>query len=112
MSLIIVRDKLAKADFIKAKSDYKSYIKITIDIDTGWAVIGGEYHADAEKLLLNKGGKQGNIWGGGLNLETKQFETNAIINLRPKTNYSTEILDRQTREKFLRMARRIFRQYV
>jgi len=46
-----------------------------------------------------------------LNLETRNFETNAIINLR-KGNDSTEILDPETRKKFLRIAKRVLKDYV
>jgi hypothetical protein len=47
-----------------------------------------------------------------LNLEIKQFETNAIINLRPGRNDSPEILDPKTREEFLKIAKRFLKDYV
>ncbi|OGV89192.1 hypothetical protein A2Z41_01860 [Microgenomates group bacterium RBG_19FT_COMBO_39_10] len=112
MAIILVEDKLTKEDFQKAREDYESYIKLTIDIEQEKAALGGEYHADAEKLLLNQGSKQENIWGGGVNLETKQFETNAIINLRPGKNDSPEILDPQTRNDFLKIAKKVLKNYV
>ncbi len=112
MAVVLVKNQLSQADFQKAQEDYQSYIKITVDIDRGVAALGGEYHADAEKVLLENGSSQSNIWGGGLNLETKQFETNAIINLRPRKNESTEILDLQIRNKFLTICKRILENYV
>lgn len=112
MAIILVENKPSKEDFQKTKEDYESYIKLTIDIERQIVALGGEYHTDAEKLLLDQGSKQKNIWGGGVNLETKQFETNAIINLRPGRNDSTEILDLKTREKFLIIAKRVLKSYV
>lgn len=112
MAIILVEDRPSKEDFQKTKEDYESYIKLTIDIERQMVALGGEYHADAERLLLDEGSKQENIWGGGVNLETKQFETNAIINLRPGKNDSTEILDPKTREKFLMIAKRVLKGYV
>lgn len=112
MAIILVENKPSKEDFQKAKEDYESYIKLTIDIERQIVALGGEYHTDAEKLLLDQGLNQENIWGGGVNLETKQFETNAIINLRPGRNDSTEILDPKTREKFLMIAKRVLKDYV
>lgn len=111
MAIVVVKDTLSKKDFQKVKEDYETYIKLTIDVENKIIALGGEYHADAEKLLLDQGSRQQDIWGGGVNLETKQLETNAIINLRPRNN-STEILDPKTREKFLMIAKRILRKYV
>lgn len=93
MPVVIVKDKLSKREFEEARRDYETYIKITIDLVREVVALGGEYHADAEELLLAEGSRQGDIWGGGVNLETGQFETNAIINLRAGKNDSTEILD-------------------
>lgn len=112
MAIIIVKDELNQADFKKAKEDYRTYIKITLDLEKAIVALGGEYHADAEKLLLDQGSRQEDIWGGGFNLETKQFETNAIVNLRPGKNSSTEILDIKIRKKFLRIAKKVFKDYA
>jgi hypothetical protein len=85
------------------------YLKLTIDVENGWLVAGGELHADGEKLLLEKGSKQDNIWGGGINLSGKQIDTVAIINLRPRLNNDNlEILNLQIREKFLNIVKEYF----
>lgn len=112
MAIILTKLSLSPADFEKARQDYSHYIKITIDITKEIAALGGEYHADAEKNLLDQGSKQEDIWGGGVNLETKQFETNAIINLRPPINNSPEILDAKIRNKFLEIAKALLKNYV
>ncbi len=102
MSVIIIDSKLTKKDIEKAREDYEYYIKITIDIDGEIIALGGEYHADAEQVLVTRyNSKNKNIWGGGYNLRTKQFETNAILNLKPISNPNVEILDQTAREKFL-----------
>lgn len=107
MSIVILSKKASNEDLKKASHDYKNYIKITADIEKEIVAIGGEYHADAEKLLLEKGSLQKNIWGGGVDLVLKRFETNAMINLRPPQNSSTEILDVKTREKFLKICHKM-----
>jgi hypothetical protein len=112
MAIIIGRGPFSKEDFKKAREDYESYIKLTIDLENEIVAMGGEYHADAEKELLERGSTQEDIWGGGINLETKTIETNAIINLRSGTNDSTEILDSSKRDKFLAIAKRILENYV
>lgn len=105
--IIILTKKATSQDLKKASEDYKTYIKITIDIVKEIVAIGGEYHADAEKLLLAQGSSQKNIWGGGLDLVLKRFETNAMINLRPQQNSSTEILDEKIRAKFLKICHKM-----
>lgn len=107
MSIVILAKKVTTADIEKASEDYKTYIKITADIKKEVIAIGGEYHADAEKLLLEKGSLQKNIWGGGVDLNLKRFETNALVNLRPNQNNSTEILDEKVREKFIKICHKM-----
>ncbi len=112
MAIIISREEISEKEFKRAREDYDGYIKLTIDIEKQIVALGGEYHADAEEILLKQGSRQDDIWGGGFNLETKRFETNAIINIRGDKNDSTEILDYDKREKFLRIARRVLKKYV
>lgn len=112
MAIVLTKKKVSEDEFQKAKRDYGCYIKITADLKSGIVALGGEYHADAEKLLLEQGSKQENIWGGGINLENGQLETNAIINLRPGGNESPEILDAEKRKVFLSLAKKILEKYV
>lgn len=99
---IVIIDKLTKEDVQKAREDYPEYVKITADLAQKIVAIGGEYHADAETVLVEQyQGKKENIWGGGYNLISKKFETNAIINIKPSINDSPEILDPITRQEFL-----------
>ena len=112
MAIVIIKDKLSKKDFEKAREDYQTYIKITVDLEKEIVALGGEYHADAEQLLLQRGSKQKNIWGGGVNLEEGRIETNAIINLRPKENESAEILEPKIRKKFISVVKKVLRNYV
>lgn len=112
MSVVLIKDKLTNEQFREAKKDYSTYIKITIDVMNNFVAVGGEYHADAEKVLLENGARQENIWGGGVNLETNSFETNAIINIRPGKNPSSEIIDLIKRERFLVLAKKALKTYV
>jgi hypothetical protein len=102
MAIAIVEEKLTKEDVQKAKEEYETYIKITVDLEQETVAIGGEYHADTEKLLIEEHkSKQKDIWGGGYSITNDKFETNAIINIRPNVNNSMEILDPEIREQFL-----------
>jgi len=109
MAIVIIDKIVTPQQIKKAQEDYESYIKLTIDIDQEIIALGGEFHADAEKILLEQGSQQKNLWGGGLNLETNLLETNAIINYRVG---SAEILEPRIREKFIKIAKKFLGKYV
>ena len=102
MAIIVIKEKLTSGDIKKAREDYEFYIKITVDIEKQIIALGGEYHADAEKVLIEEYNcSSKNIWGGGYNIKTKNFETNAMINLRPEVNDSMEIIDSDIRKRYI-----------
>jgi hypothetical protein len=104
MAIVIVQNKLIKEDLNRAREDYPGYIKITVDLFQKIVLIGGEYHADSEKILLEKfGSKQEDIWGGGYNINLNKFEVNALVNLRLPTNDSMDILNPEIRRDFLKL---------
>ncbi len=78
-------------------------VKVVIDIEKECVGIGGDLHADAELLLLQKGSRQGMIWGANLypwHEPDKRIEYTALINIRPhQDNPSMEIGDPHIREK-------------
>ena len=81
--------------------DFDGYIKLVVDTEKEILAGGGERHVDAEQLLLKEGSKQQDLWGGGMDWETKEIDYNSIINLRPnQDNPSRDILDTQIRKKF------------
>lgn len=110
MGVVKIIDKVSPQDLTIAREDYEEYIKVVADIQTGAMAIGGEWHADGEKVLLESGSKQDDIWGGGVDMITNKIETIAIINLRPRVgNDSQEILDPRTRERFVQFVKEKFK---
>jgi len=101
--MIVYLEKPAtKEEIKKASEEFGDYIKIVLDIRKEVAVIGGKLHADGEKVLIEKGSTQKDIWGGGFDLATGLIDSQAIINIRPQDeNDSMEILDPEIRKKFL-----------
>jgi hypothetical protein len=58
-------------------------------------------HYEEEAVLMDSGSKQANLWGGGVDVETKTIAFDSMINLRPNdNNLSNEILDLASRRKF------------
>jgi len=105
------RGPLRLEEIEKLQNKWGNYLKLTVDIEKKWLVAGGELHADGEKILLEKGSFQDNIWGGGIDIQNKLIDTAAVLNLRPRLdNDSLEILDPQKREKFIQVIKNYFRE--
>lgn len=101
MGLIIDRP-LSIEELVKIKERFGNYIKLTVDIERKMLVAGCKLHADGEKLLLDRGSVQENIWGGGIDLVNMIVDTLAVLNIRPGLgNDSMDILDPVIRRKFL-----------
>lgn len=113
MGVVIVKEKVTEKDLVVAREEYGDFIKVTIDLESKTAAIGGEWHADGEKILIQNGSKQKNIWGGGINLKTKRITTSALINLRiSQGNDSQEILDPVNKQEFSQIVNSLFRKYI
>ena len=75
-------------------------MKVVVDIKRKILSAGGKLHADGEKLLLDDGSKQADLWGGGIDLETNEIDCDSMINLRPgQGNSSREVLDQSVRKE-------------
>jgi len=97
--LLIVRAKIDSRTLKKIAEDLKGYIKVVVDIRRKILAAGGEKHVDGERLLLEDGSLQEDLWGAGLDLETDEMDFDSLINLRPMQNRSREILDEEIRKK-------------
>ncbi len=109
MAVVLIKDKVTNEDLKQAREEHLDYIKIEVDVKSGLMAIGGEWHADGEKVLLENGSKQENVWGGGLVQSSGQLDFNSLINTKPKQgNNSQEILDQKIREKFTKVVKEKF----
>ena len=99
--IILTNKKATKVELEQMLEDFESYIKVVIDIDNKILAGESDRYFDAEQLLLTEGSKQSNLWGGGIDWETKEIDYNSMINLRPvQNNPSRDILDTNIRGKF------------
>jgi hypothetical protein len=104
--LLVIPKKATKDEIQKMAADFDGYIKVVVDIEKEILAGGGERHFDGEQKLLAEGSKQENLWGGGLDFETKEIDYNSIINLRPnQDNPSRDILSKEVRGKFDRIVK-------
>lgn len=98
-----------KEEIEKMAEEYGEYIKTVIDVEKKICAGGGKMHADCEKILLENGSEQKNLWGGGIDLAAKVIDFTSLINIRPRDeNYSMEILKPETREEFEKLMKYFF----
>ncbi len=95
----------------KLKEEFGEYIKLVADIEKEILYGGSRLHADIEKILIDSGSPQKNVWGGGISLKTKLIDCRAVANIRPDINRSIEILDPIIREKFINIVKKYFIDY-
>ena len=99
--LLIIRKKATQDEISRMAEDFDGYIKVVVDVGQEILAGGGERHFDGEKKLLEEGSRQENLWGGGLDTDTKETDYNSVINLRPaQGNPSRDILAEDVRKKF------------
>jgi len=108
MAVVIVEERINEEQLALAKEEYGEFVKVVVDIEREILAAGGQWHADAEKILLEQGSKQENLWGGGINLNTGQVTFTALINMRPILSRSQEVLDTTTREIMEKMIKSVF----
>lgn len=99
-----------KQEIKELKEFFDIYIKTVIDVKRKICSAGCDRHFDSEKILLNQGSKQEDLWGGGIDLETKIIDCNSMINIRPQQgNNSNEIQDAKIREEYERLTKFFFK---
>lgn len=97
---LIIREKADEETIKKVAQDLNGYIKVIVDVERRILAAGGARHFEGEKLLLEDGSRQEDLWGGGLDLATDGFDFDSIINLRPsQDNPSREVLSQATRKR-------------
>jgi len=96
-----------------AKDMFGDLVKAVVDIEKEIMVVGGELHSDEERLLLENGSHQNNLWGINIYPQKKNedfIEFDSVINLRPsQNNYSRFVEDEKTREKILKIVEKLIK---
>jgi hypothetical protein len=91
------------------KEQFDVYIKTVIDVEKRICIAGMDLHFEGEQSLLDHGSLQADIWGGGIDLETKMIDFNSFINIRPQdNNTSNEIQNEALRKKYEELSRWFF----
>lgn len=107
--IITKSESFTKEEIEKTKEFFDTYIKTVIDVGKKVCSAGADRHFEGEKILLEQGSKQNDLWGGGLDVETKEIDYNSFINIRPNDgNTSNEIQKPEIRKKFEELMKYFF----
>ena len=83
----VITDKISRDELRElAKPMYGELVKGVVDIDQRIIAVGGELHADEERVLLDAGSQQENLWGVNLYPDVEGdawLEFDSMINIRP-----------------------------
>ena len=90
MNIQIISKPITKAEALEiAKEFYVEMVKGVADLEKGIIALGGEYHIDANMLLIDNGSHQKHLWGFNLypkKKKTDRLEYTSLINIRPAAN--------------------------
>jgi hypothetical protein len=112
MAILLIKKKPTNKEIKTMTEEYSSYIKLVADVNKNILYGGSRLHADIEKILIENNSLQKDIWGGGIDLETKKIECTAVANIRPNLgNSSMEILDAEIRKKFIKIVKDFFKNF-
>jgi len=108
--MITILDKpITKKQLKLMLEEFDGYIKVVVDIKQRKIAGGCKLHVDCEKALLESGCSQEDLWGGGVDWQSKQTEFNSLTNIRPRQeNPSQEILNLKTRSQFEKIVKKLF----
>jgi hypothetical protein len=94
-----------------AKKMFGNLVKAVVDIEKEIMAVDAELHADEERLLMESGSEQKNLWGINIypELEGDDFiEFDSMINLRPSQgNRSRGVEDEKIRKKIVNIIKKI-----
>ncbi|MCC6298078.1 MAG: hypothetical protein IT314_02180 [Anaerolineales bacterium] len=82
-------------------------IKIVVDIEREVLAGGSGMHYECERLLLEDGSKQDDLWGANWFPDEQEIEFESLINIRPRQNRSIIIQDENICREVERVTRNV-----
>lgn len=109
--IITKSEPYTKIEIQKLQEQFGTYIKTVIDIENKICSAGADRHFESEIILLDQGLWQRNIWGGGIDINSKVIDYNSFINIRPNdNNNSNEIQSEKIRNVYKELTEYFFSQ--
>ena len=102
--ILIVREPIALQTLEPlAKAWHHTLVKGVADIERGIIALGGDWHMDANNVLIADGSGQADVWGFNIYPDERGervLEFISLINIRPaQGNKTMELMDPETRNR-------------
>ena len=102
----IVEEVTKKGDLAKSAEVFDGpMVKGVVDVEKGLLAVDAPLHADLEKMLLENGSRQDDLWGINLWFEDEGedlIEFDSMINVRPRQgNRTRDVEDPEVRAKIV-----------
>lgn len=111
--IITKNTPFTKEEITQLSEEFDVYIKTVIDIKNKICSAGMNRHFKGEQILLEEKSKQSDIWGGGIDLETKEIDFNSFINIRPRdNNRKNEIQDEEIKKIYKNLTEYFFEEIL
>jgi hypothetical protein len=108
--IITKSEPFTPEEILQLQAEFDVYIKTVIDIEKKICSAGMNRHFEGEQILLQQGSKQSNLWGGGIDLDTKEIDFNSFINIRPRDNNTKhEIQSEDLKQKYKQLTEYFFK---
>ena len=97
MNIKIISQPISKNEALEiGKEFYGDMVKGVVDIEKAIIALGGEYHMDANVVLIENGSKQNTVWGFNIYPNTKGdewIEYTSLINIRPAAQNRSMVVE-------------------
>jgi hypothetical protein len=111
--IITKSEPFTTEEITQLSEEFEVYIKTVIDIENKICSAGMNRHFEGEQLLLEQGSDQTNLWGGGIDLETKEIDFNSFINIRPRDNNTkNEIQSEEIKKTYKKLTEYFFEEIL
>jgi len=112
MHIKTIKDPISlKEVHILAQDIYRDMIKGVVDVERDVIALGGEWHMDANAVLIADGSLQQNVWGFNIHVDERgdsALKFVSLINIRPgQGSRSMEIQDEKLRKKIRAIVKRL-----
>lgn len=99
MNIKIISQPITKSEALDiGKEFYGDMIKGVVDIEKSIIALGGEYHMDANIILLENGSQQQAIWGFNIYPKANSdtwIEYTSLINIRPLVKNRSMVVENE-----------------
>ena len=106
MNIKIIKKPITRADALEiGKEFYKEMVKGVIDIEKEILALGGEYHMDANAVLIENGSHQNSVWGFNVypsRSGDNWIEYTSLINIRPSADNKSMVVENENTRRIMK----------